>query len=96
MGTPLQGGYRIPDRVLSHRVDDEVVLLDRDANACFGLNAVGARIWELLRDLREPGAIVESIENEYDVSHDRAAADLAELLARLLEAKLLVRTDPAP
>ncbi|GAB4405425.1 MAG: hypothetical protein OHK0052_27410 [Anaerolineales bacterium] len=53
------------------------------------LNAVGARIWQLLdgkRSLREVAAIVS---NEYDVSAAQAEQDTEEFLRRLFDLKAI-------
>ena len=43
---------RIADGVVYKRVGDETILLDFDAGVYYGLDSVGARIWELLADAR--------------------------------------------
>lgn len=55
----------------------------------YGLNRVGARIWELVQDPRSIGAIRDAIVAEYEVEPDRCERDVLELLGRLSEAGLI-------
>ena len=58
----------------------------------YGLSGAGTRIWQLLQARPSVGHIVSAIVAEYDVTEERAAADLQALLAEL-EARGLVTID---
>jgi len=69
---------------VSSRVGDEVAVLGLDRATYYGLNPVGARIWELIQKpvrLEQVAAIVTS---EYEVDRETARHDLMELVERLL------------
>ena len=76
---------------VSNRVGDEVAVLSLDRGMYFGLNPVGARIWELLRTPTRVSAVHAAILEEYDVDAERAKQDLLELLGRLLKTGLIER-----
>jgi hypothetical protein len=76
---------------VSNRVGDEVAILSLDRGVYYGLNPVGARIWELIRTPTPVSALHAVILEEYDVDADRARQDLLEVLDRLLEAGLIER-----
>ena len=78
------------DAAMACTVDDEVVILDVPSGRYFGLNDVGALIWDLLDGDHDRDAIVEAITAEFDVDRPTAAADLDSLLAELTEAGLVV------
>ncbi len=78
------------DAAMARTVDDEVVILDVPSGRYFGLNDVGALIWDLLDGDHDRDAIVEAITAEFDVDRPTAAADLDSLLAELTEAGLVV------
>lgn len=80
---------RAPD-VLARVLDGEAVLLDLASGTYFGLNEVGTRVWDLVGERRTVASIREALLAEYDVTPDRLAADLDELLS-LLAARGLVR-----
>ena len=85
------------DRQVSTGADGESVILNLDQGVYFGLDGVGARVWELLQEPTTPAAIADRVAAEYDVEAERCAADLRELLAELAEAGLVEVTDaPGP
>lgn len=76
-------------------VDDGAVLLSTADEIYFGLNAVGARIWELLPPTHDTlDQLVAVLAAEYpDVAAGAIRADAEALLAELLSQRLVT---PAP
>lgn len=70
-------------------VQGEVVILEMTAGKYFGLNKVGARIWQLIQSPIEVSELVEQITREYDVGPERFGADLAEFMDHLEAANLV-------
>ncbi len=81
---------RARDGVIAKMVGSEMVLLDYDRGIYYGLNPVGARVWQLLAEGEAMEAIVERLAGEYDVARQTLESDVAALL-RDLEAKELVQ-----
>ena len=79
----------ISDEVLAQDVGDEVVLLDLAGERYFGLDPVGTRIWALLPDAANLGAVLDSLCAEFDAPRERIEADLLALIAALREAGLV-------
>jgi hypothetical protein len=80
---------------ISSNLGGEVAILDLDAGVYYGLDEVGARIWELVRDPRRVGEIQATIAEEYDVEPDRAKRDVLALLQQLADEGLLeVKDEP--
>lgn len=75
--------------VIAKMVGSEMVLLDYDRGIYYGLNPVGARVWQLLSDGEASDRIIELLAGEYDVARETLEGDVAALL-RDLEAKELV------
>jgi len=80
--------------VMFREVSEGAVLLQMEDEIYFGLNAVGARIWQLLpptcATLEE---LCAHLEMAYpDVPAEQLMADVTELLHQLREAKLLVES----
>ena len=63
--------FSVPPRVLFRNLDGEAVLLHLDSGKYFGLNEVGTRIWELLAEHRETGAVCRALLAEFDVPEER-------------------------
>ena len=56
-----------------------------DSNGLFVLNELGAFIWELLPQVETEAEICQAILDEYTVSREEAASDVAEFLNKLRE-----------
>jgi hypothetical protein len=68
---------------VSTNLEDEAVILHLKDGVYFGLNQVGARIWNLLASPRTVGEIRETILQEYEVEPQRGEQDLLHLLNEL-------------
>ncbi len=67
----------------------EQAILQLDSATYYGLNAVGARVWQLVAEPRRVSDILATLLAEYDVSADRCRADLFALLQKLQGAGLI-------
>ncbi len=68
---------------LSAEIDGEVVALDMARGACYGLDAVGARIWSLIETPVEIGQVCATMMVEYDVEADTCRRDVLDLFTDL-------------
>ena len=86
MGLPQQN----PD-VIFRRVEEGAVLLSTDDEVYYGLNEVGAFIWELLTPETESiDVLFDALVEKYqDVDAEVNAANLAQILRDLLEVGML-------
>jgi hypothetical protein len=81
---------------ISSDLAGEVVMLNLKNGTYYGLDAVGARIWELIQAPRPVAAVRDAILEEYEVEPERCEGDLLALLDKLAEAELIeVRDAPA-
>ncbi len=69
--------------VISQEVSGETVLLDLESENYFGLDEVGTRIWQLIKETNDLQAIYQTLLAEYDVSEQRLQQDLNTLLAEI-------------
>lgn len=74
--------YRPAEHVVAKLVGEELVLLDYEGEVYYGLDAIGARVWELLPD-NTLGEIIATLLAEYDVTRDKLAADVEQLVTDL-------------
>lgn len=77
------------EEVLFRELDGEAVMLDLESERYFGLDEVGTRIWQLLDEHHEVETVVAQMLEEYDVEEERLRADMAALIAELLDAGLI-------
>ncbi len=69
--------------VISQEVSGETVLLDLQSENYFGLDEVGTRIWQLIKETNDLQAIFKTLLAEYDVSEERLRQDLDTLLGEI-------------
>jgi hypothetical protein len=79
--------------VISQEVSGETVLLDLHSECYFGLDAVGTRIWQLIRESGELRTIYHTLLEEYEVEEAQLKADLEALLTDACERGLITLQD---
>jgi hypothetical protein len=84
------------DRQVACEVGSEVVILHLDQGVYFGLNEVGARVWQLVQKELTVAEIVDTIVGEYEVDAAQCLSDVQALVAGLAEHRLVVVSDEAP
>lgn len=83
-----------PD-VISQEVSGETVLLDLESENYFGLDEVGTRIWQLIKETNDLNSIYNTLLDEYEVSGERLQQDLTVLLSEIEGLGLIVLEDAA-
>jgi hypothetical protein len=68
---------------VSSDLGGETILLSMQSAMYYGLDSVGARIWELLREPVRVSEIRDVIAREYDVEIDRCESDVLAFLKEL-------------
>lgn len=99
----LSSNYLRPneEEVAAQVLDGEAVMINLSNGFYYSMNGVGAFIWELIASGYSLDAIVTSLTRQYDVSSERAQADLEDLASQLLEENLVLASNlekerPAP
>lgn len=70
-------------------VEDEMVLLGMKDGIYYGLNQVGAFIWENIKEPKTIDQVRDAILVEYDVEKEECERDLFELLKEMTEKGLV-------
>jgi hypothetical protein len=73
----------LPECVVYKKVGEEMVLLDFDRGVYYGLNPVGARVWELLAEGKTSEEIIDRLTEEFEVERTDVTNDVAELMDNL-------------
>jgi hypothetical protein len=76
--------WRIRDTAVFRELDGEGVVLDVASGTYFGLNGVGTLIWQLVEAHGRASDVASGVTRRYDVSPDRARADVLALMATLV------------
>lgn len=82
------------DQISAHLGDDEAIL-HLKSGLYYGLNAVGARIWQLVQQPRTVAQIEAALLLEYDVEAGLCAVDVLALVGALAD-EGLVEVQDAP
>lgn len=85
----LDSTVQIASEVVSCDLVDEAAILNMKDGVYYGLNPVGARIWNLIQKPMKVSDILDTLLDEYDVEKDVCQADLMELLEQLLDKELV-------
>lgn len=86
----LSDTLSIPGQVMARTVGDETVILDLASGSYFGLDPVGARIWQLIGEGGTLAEICATMLDEYEVERERLEADVLRLATELAERGLVV------
>ncbi len=79
----------VPEQVMARQVGEETVILDLASGTYFGLDPVGARIWQLMTEGRTLAEVCATMLAEYDVTREEIERDVLGL-AKELRAKQLI------
>ena len=85
----LNQNITLSPEVISQEVSGETVLLDLESENYFGLDEVGTRIWQLIKETNDLAAIYQTLLTEYDVSEERLQQDLDTLLGEITKLGLI-------
>lgn len=77
------------DNPLVAAVDGEIVMLDPATSQYFGLDGVGARIWELCAQPQSLASLVAVLTEDYDVDGSTCMAEVQAFVADLQSAGLV-------
>jgi len=74
---------------------EESAILNLKNTVYYGLNPIGARVWNLLQQPRTVGELRDAILDEYDVEAGRCESDLLALLEKMRSEGLIQVTSTA-
>lgn len=80
---------RLSEHAHHVRMGDQVIVADMRSGHYFGLDGVGARMWDLIGEGGSRAAIIKCLSREYDVSADVLEWDVERLLQELLKRRLI-------
>lgn len=81
--------YKPSPNVMLSIVDDGAVLLHLERGIYFGLNTVGADIWDMLGKGLDSETCTSQLAETYDIDKGSAAKDYQSLIDELLEQGLI-------
>ena len=88
--TILPKKVTISDTVLFQQIGGECILLNMESEQYFGLDEIGARIWQELSKDGDTEKTVSQLLSEYNIDEAKLKEDLADLINELEKEKLIV------
>ena len=76
-------------QVMARQVGEETVILDLASGTYFGLDPVGARIWQLLAEGKTLAGVCDTMQAEYEVTRGKIECDVLSLVQDLSAKQLL-------
>jgi hypothetical protein len=76
-------------QILSSKMDEEIIMMSVQNSEYYGVNPVGAYIWQMLEQPCSIENIIEMLVNEYDVNKEQCMNDIIPFLIKLEEKKII-------
>ena len=80
------------DEIVAKVLDGEAIMINLSKGIYYSLDGVGGRVWELLEDVRSAASIAMEVVREFDVTPERARADVERILHEL-QAENVIRLE---
>ena len=77
------------DRLLEERVDDEVVVYNRNTDAYYTLNATATAVWDLSDGSHTLSSLVAALAEQFSIEAGEIEDDVKAIVAEFTEAGLL-------
>ena len=77
------------DNIIWKIIDDEIILLNPQTGAYFGLNAVSSDFWKYLEITDSLKDILHHLETLYDVPKEELISDINDLINKLLQRNVI-------
>jgi Coenzyme PQQ synthesis protein D (PqqD) len=85
----MNSAFVVAPEVRARVVGDETVMIDLVSGTYFGLDSIGARIWQLIEQGKSLSQVCDALVEEYNVSRDVMEQDILALARDLVDKKLI-------
>ncbi|WP_149242728.1 PqqD family protein [Dyadobacter sp. 32] len=86
--------YQLTSQQIASKVAEEIVILNHNKGAYYGLDEVGALVWDSLeKGPQTIESLCEMVSGEYEIDAATCKADIDALLSDLISEKLVETTD---
>ena len=85
----LNVNVTVPQDVMARKVGNETVILDLANGTYYGLDPVGARIWQLMAEGQTLTQVCDVMLAEYEVTRGDIERDVLALVQTLMERQLV-------
>ncbi len=85
--------YRRDSQLVSTIMDGNMVMMDVEHGAYYGLGSVGTRIWELLEGPVSAQQIIQALCSEFEVDETTCKADVEKFIGDMEEKGMVSKAD---
>ena len=85
----LNQWFKIPEGVVFTLMDQDAILLNTLTGKYYGLDDIGARLWNLIAGGSSAEQACQVLLQEYEVSEEQLSQDILELIDQLVKNDLL-------
>jgi len=85
----LDSNIEFIDTIFTQKVDDEIVLFDSKSEYYYGLDSIGAIMWESMIECSDLHLVHQKLLDRFDVDSQRLETDLLHFIEKLIENGLL-------
>ena len=79
------------EHIAGDLLDGEVVILNKNDSVYYGLNDVGGRIWQLIKEPQNVTDLIDILMEEYDVDQEQCTNEVLALLDDMAEKGLIAQ-----
>lgn len=85
--------YSRNDQIIDGELDNNQVMMHLERGKYFGLNPVGKRIWDLVREPKSLGELTEVLLTEFEVTEERCQQEVLAFLDKAIECDIIVKSE---
>lgn len=86
----LETTIQLDPELLYSKIGDEIVLLTIESGKYFKVDAVGSRIWEIIKESTSIQILLNQLVEEYDVSFEECQKDVLSFIEKLQQDNLIL------
>jgi len=86
----LETKVQLDPELLYSKIGDEIVLLTIESGKYFKVDAVGSRVWEIIKEPTTIQALLNQLIEEYEVSLEQCQKDIMPFMEELQKDKLIL------
>jgi len=76
--------------ICSREFDGETVMMDENLENYFGLDEIGTRVWQILKEKHSLTELCQKLTKEYEVEPEQCLADITPFIEQLIKDNMLV------
>jgi len=81
--------FRLNDHTLVSNINNDLVFFDTDKGMYYGVNSIGAVLWEHIQQQKTLGELIATLLERFDVNEERCWQDVTKVLDQMIAKQLI-------